>query len=162
MEEIKKMAEITWPEFSELMKETDIALIPVGTLEEHGHHLPLGTDAFSAENIAARIAKKVKCIILPPILYGNNIECWNTSQWPGSINISSETLATLERLGKKSLGSEPGGYYLSVVIIILLARSHRLPLEFGKRLGLPLEYTSTLSFVPMSPQNIHHVSMPTK
>ena len=97
MEEIKKMAEMTWPEFSELMKKTDIALIPVGTLEEHGHHLPLGTDAFSAENIAARIAKKVKCIILPPILYGNNIECWNTSQWPGSINISSETLATLYR-----------------------------------------------------------------
>lgn len=92
-----KMAEMTWPEFSDLMKETDIALIPVGTVEEHGHHLPLGTDFFGAEGIAERIAQKVKCVILPPISYGNNMETWNTSQWPGSINISSETLSALYR-----------------------------------------------------------------
>jgi creatinine amidohydrolase len=97
MEQVRKMAEMTWPEFSELLNETDLALVPVGTVEEHGHHLPLGTDVFGAEGVAERIGEKVKCIILPAVPYGNNIECWNTSEWPGSISISTETLANLYR-----------------------------------------------------------------
>ncbi|MFD1641069.1 creatininase family protein [Halohasta litorea] len=45
------LSESTWPEVQEL--ETDLAVLPVGSTEQHGPHAPLGTDRFTAEAVAA-------------------------------------------------------------------------------------------------------------
>lgn len=47
-----KIAEATWPELADLSAETDLALLPVGSTEQHGPHAPLGTDRFAATAIA--------------------------------------------------------------------------------------------------------------
>jgi creatinine amidohydrolase len=45
-----ELSTATWPEIREL--ETDLAVLPVGSTEQHGPHAPLGTDAFTAEAVA--------------------------------------------------------------------------------------------------------------
>lgn len=48
----------------------DTVLLPTGTLEAHGKHLPIGTDAFLAEGIAGRIADAIGAILAPTMHYG--------------------------------------------------------------------------------------------
>ncbi|ADJ17043.1 creatininase family protein [Halalkalicoccus jeotgali] len=50
--------------------ETPTALIPVGTTEQHGEHLAMGTDAFIPTEICERIAEDVDALVGPPINYG--------------------------------------------------------------------------------------------
>lgn len=50
--------------------ETPTALIPVGTTEQHGEHLAMGTDSFIPTEICERIAEDVDALVGPPINYG--------------------------------------------------------------------------------------------
>ena len=49
---------MTWLEVEELLTRTDIALIPVGSLEQHGKHLPLGTDFLAASEACKLVARR--------------------------------------------------------------------------------------------------------
>ena len=51
------LAELTWPEAEARFKQVDVALLPVGAVEQHGPHLPLDTDAFDADYLARRVAE---------------------------------------------------------------------------------------------------------
>ncbi len=67
----KRLDEITYTELKKyLASGQDTLLLPVGTLEAHGKHLPLGTDSHLAEGIAGRIADAVGAIIAPTLHYG--------------------------------------------------------------------------------------------
>ncbi len=57
-----------------LKKKTDRAIIPVGSLEQHGNHLPVSTDSLIAEYLARIVAEKVGAFILPVISYGISFE----------------------------------------------------------------------------------------
>jgi creatinine amidohydrolase len=65
-----KYAELNPAEFKERMKERPIAYLPLGTLEWHGDHLPLGTDSILSEGLMVECAKKFGGIVLPPIFLG--------------------------------------------------------------------------------------------
>ncbi len=45
-------------------------LIPVGTMEYHSAHCPFGCDTMTAMGIVNEIAKKIDCVIMPPVWYG--------------------------------------------------------------------------------------------
>jgi len=63
------------PEFRKLIKEKKpIVIIPVGSLEQHGAHLPVSTDSDIVTEIASRLAKKDNFIALPTISYGISFE----------------------------------------------------------------------------------------
>jgi len=47
-----------------------IVFLPVGALEQHGPHLPLGTDAIFATRMAEAVARRLGGVVLPPINYG--------------------------------------------------------------------------------------------
>jgi len=49
-----------------------IVILPIGSLEQHGAHLPALTDAIIAERISIEIAKAVDGLVLPVINYGNS------------------------------------------------------------------------------------------
>jgi creatinine amidohydrolase len=75
-----------------LRKET-VVLLPVGAVEFHAAHLPLGTDNYLAEEIARKVAEKLgEALILPPLSYG---QVWSLRDFPGSLNISNEVLSGL-------------------------------------------------------------------
>jgi len=68
------------------------AILPVGTLEAHGPHLPLGTDTIIPYELAKVLANKLNALILPPIPYG---VVTSLLGYPGSITISKETLEAM-------------------------------------------------------------------
>jgi creatinine amidohydrolase len=90
----KTMFEMTWEEVSEALKETDTVILAVGSTEQHGPHLPLGTDAMQANEMAKRTAKKlaeegIKVLVGPTIPFG----CAPYHMgFPGTINLRSTTL----------------------------------------------------------------------
>ncbi|KAA9150799.1 creatininase family protein [Amycolatopsis acidicola] len=66
-----------------------VAVLPVGSFEQHGPFLPLATDTVIACVIAAAIAEKHPVRVLPPI----TISCSHEhEQWPGTVSISARTL----------------------------------------------------------------------
>ena len=85
--------ELTWPEVKERIKKTDVALLPVGAIEQHGPHLPVDTDAFDAGYLALRVAEACgdpKPLVLPLIPYGVS---YHHDDFSGTISISNETLS---------------------------------------------------------------------
>lgn len=89
------LGELTWPQARRRMKEIDLALLPVGALEQHGPHLPLDTDAFDAEYFARRVAERCsppRPLVLPLIPYGVS---YHHDDFAGTISISPDTLARL-------------------------------------------------------------------
>jgi creatinine amidohydrolase/Fe(II)-dependent formamide hydrolase-like protein/7-cyano-7-deazaguanine synthase in queuosine biosynthesis len=88
-------AEMTWPEAQIRLKEVDVALLPVGSLEQHGPHLPLDTDAFDARYLAKQVAfacSDPKPLVLPLIPYGVS---YHHEDFSGTIGISPGTLSQL-------------------------------------------------------------------
>jgi creatinine amidohydrolase/Fe(II)-dependent formamide hydrolase-like protein len=89
------LGEMTWPEARDRLRETDIALLPVGSIEQHGAHLPLDTDAYDAGYLAREVAAACSVpppLVLPLISYGVS---YHHDEFPGTISISNETLASL-------------------------------------------------------------------
>ncbi len=78
--------------FSEGLKKTKTVIVPLGSIEEHGPHLPMHTDIFHAYEIARRASQIVPVFVAPPISFG---VCRSTSDFPGTIGIRSSTLVSL-------------------------------------------------------------------
>lgn len=65
-----KYIELLPAEFNQRIKEHPIAYLPLGTLEWHGEHLPLGADAIQSEALMVEAAKRWGGIVLPPLFLG--------------------------------------------------------------------------------------------
>jgi creatinine amidohydrolase len=61
---------MTWPEVEEALTRSDVALIPVGSIEQHGRHLPLGTDIYAATELCRLVAQRADAIVVPVVLAG--------------------------------------------------------------------------------------------
>jgi len=83
------LEEISMKDFEQKIKKNKTVIIPVGSLEAHGPHLPLGTDTIEVYEIAKKAAKSVAVFIAPPLWYG---VCRSTSKHPGTVGITPETL----------------------------------------------------------------------
>ncbi len=68
------------------------AILPIGAVEAHGPHLPLGTDNLLATRLADKLAERTESFVLPPFSYG---QVWSLRNFPGSINVSNEALIRL-------------------------------------------------------------------
>ncbi len=87
--------ELTWPEAEKRLAGVDVALLPVGAIEQHGPHLPLDTDAFDADYLAKRVAQACSeplPLVLPLIAYGVS---YHHNEFKGTISISNDVLARL-------------------------------------------------------------------
>lgn len=84
--------DLRMPEFEAWCKEHRTVILPLGSLEEHGPHLPLGTDTFHALEVARRAAQLRPILVAPPLFYGL---CRSTREHPGTVSISGGTLRSL-------------------------------------------------------------------
>ena len=86
------MENISSKEFEELKKETKTVIIPVGSVEAHGPHLPLSTDLYTIYEVCKLVAEKIKVLIAPPVYYGL---CRSTKPLPGTLSLKGEILKAL-------------------------------------------------------------------
>lgn len=86
------MSQLTMPEFEAALTKTRTVIVPFGSVEEHGPHLPLSTDTMHAQEVATRAAALYPLLVAPPVHYGL---CRSTSEHPGTISISSNTIRAL-------------------------------------------------------------------
>jgi len=93
---IHKLDEMTWMELDQLDRERTLILIPISPLEEHGPHLPIGTDVIAAADIAEQAAMQLAqkasehAIVLCP---ATPLGCANiTADFPGTISLRGTTL----------------------------------------------------------------------
>ncbi len=87
-----ELVNITMKEFERAKKDIRSVIIPCGSVEEHGMHLPLGTDTMHAVEIARRTAKIRPVFVAAPLWYGL---CRSTSEHPGTLTIKGTTLRAL-------------------------------------------------------------------
>lgn len=73
-------------------KSEGVVLVPLGSLEKHGHHLPLGTDSHVAYEVCLRAAKKEPAVIFPKTPFGMVEE---VKHMKGTMSVSSETMFSL-------------------------------------------------------------------
>lgn len=83
------LSKLTRPEVEEYLKENDMVLFPVGSLEQHGKHLALDNDALSALEIAKRVAEKTGVLVAPVMPFGYSQHHMN---FAGTITLESQTL----------------------------------------------------------------------
>lgn len=97
--EPKTMFEMTSEEVQEALTQTDIILLPVGALEQHGPHLPLGSDSMQGTEICKRVQlllaeEGIPVVVAPPFIYGLSAA---HMEFPGTITLQPHTmLAVLE------------------------------------------------------------------
>jgi creatinine amidohydrolase len=61
-------------DFQNALKRTRMAIIPIGSLEQHGSHLPVSTDSLIVEYVSRMVAERVGAFVLPVISYGVSFE----------------------------------------------------------------------------------------
>ena len=83
------ISEMTMKEFRNSLRKTRTVIVPYGTVEAHGVHLPLSTDTLIIWETAKEVARRVPVFVAPPVHYG---VCTSTSQHPGTITLRPETL----------------------------------------------------------------------
>ena len=93
---VTKLDELSWKQIEELNKDKTIFFLPISPLEEHGPHLPVGTDFLTAKDTATEAIKilnkkkpELTYVLLPAIPVGS---CKFNTDFPGSISVSSKVV----------------------------------------------------------------------
>src|ERR1700722_11234740 len=82
-------ADLTWPELDEAANQKKVILLPVGSTEQHGPHLPLDVDNLIATRICMEAGSRAadKILVAPNIPYGYNIHALD---YPGTVHVSHQ------------------------------------------------------------------------
>jgi creatinine amidohydrolase len=117
-------------------RDHSVAVLPVGSFEQHGAFLPLATDTVIAMTIAQSVAEAYPVLLLPPV----TISCSHEhAAWPGTVSISAPTLYAIVRDVAESLrhsgtrklvliNGHGGNYVLGNVVQEASARGERMAL----------------------------------
>jgi creatinine amidohydrolase len=113
---------LTWKEAGEALARGVVVILPIGSTEAHGPHLPLATDVIISEEMSLRAAEKlrglgVEAFVLPSITYSVTDF---SSDFAGTISIRKETAAALVRDICESL-------YTQGARLVAIANSHLEP-----------------------------------
>jgi len=122
---------MTWWEAEEKIRDTKVAIIPVGATEQHGLHIGLGADWIQAWEIAKRVGEKSDVLVLPVLTYGVS---GHHKEFPGVITLEESTfqqiiyemLTNLNRLkiSKTIFINGHGGNTTAIVAALKKAREN--------------------------------------
>jgi creatinine amidohydrolase len=84
------MQEMTWPDVRAALRDVRVAIVPVGSHEQHGPHLAMSTDIASSEVFARRLAEEVhpRSLLAPPLPYGISV---HHMPFAGTLTLQPET-----------------------------------------------------------------------
>ena len=84
------LAEMGWPDVAAYLESDDRIILPIGSTEQHGRHLPLSTDILVPTELARHLGERTGVLVAPPLPYGMSLHHLG---FPGSLSLRPETLA---------------------------------------------------------------------
>jgi creatinine amidohydrolase len=89
--------EMTWPELKQAVSDQRVLLFVVGSVEQHGPHMPTGVDAFLPMAIAERVAQRIHGVVAPCCTYGYKslLRAGGGPHFPGSIGLRGTTVIAM-------------------------------------------------------------------
>ncbi len=105
------LQELSWDQVRDYLDRDDLILLPVGSTEQHGQHLPTGTDSMTAIGLAQDAAQAAVALVAPALWYG-----WSPHHlaYPGTITLVPEHLAAIVVDVGKSLAYSGFGHLVIV------------------------------------------------
>jgi creatinine amidohydrolase len=93
---------LTSPDFGEAVRQTGVCIIPLGVLERHSDHLPLGTDFLNSHKLASLAAEKEPAVVFPPFYFG---QIYEARCYPGTFTLKPTLLvevlqAVMDEIGR--------------------------------------------------------------
>lgn len=108
-----RFGDMRWPEIKEVLKKPNVVILPIGSTEQHGRHLPVNFDTYSATYYAEQVARKVTAensihvLVAPAIPYGEALGLPPFEKLlPGTISVSADTVMKLVEDVVRSLVSQ--------------------------------------------------------
>ncbi len=134
--------EMTSYEFQNITGEDRVFIVPVGSMEGHGPHLPLGTDLLQPMGILEEIAARTGAVVMPPLPYG---VCVGTRTVPGTFSLSFDTVRGFAR--DMVLEMARNGIKRVLFLSGHAGRSHMAALKEGAREALEQLGTKMVVYV---------------
>ncbi|RTM01091.1 creatininase [Ancylobacter aquaticus] len=94
-----RIADMTWYEFADRVKENPIVFLPTGSVEQHGPHLPLLTDVILPVSVAEAVAAEVGGMVAPAVSYGykSQPKSGGGNHFPGTLSLDASVFIALVR-----------------------------------------------------------------
>ena len=91
------MDQISWVEYRQRVEQGAVVFLPCGATEQHGPHLPLGTDALLSTALSADVAAQIGGIVAPALAYGykSQPKCGGGQHFCGTTSLDGATLIAL-------------------------------------------------------------------
>lgn len=86
----RSLDRLPWPEVARQLARDSRLLLPVGALEQHGPHLPMGSNTFIARCVAASLSERLGILRAPAFPYGVNLP--GSEAFPGTAGLRRKTL----------------------------------------------------------------------
>ncbi len=83
------LQEMTWTDVRDYLETNDMVIIPLGSTEQHGPHMPLGTDYYEATGMSEMISERTGVVVAPVVLSGYSEY---HSGFAGSLSLRPETM----------------------------------------------------------------------
>lgn len=94
------MKDMTKDEFIQALREFPVILLPLGAREQHGHHLPLGTDIYLTEYLSTKVAEETGALVAPAMPFGYS---WVWRDTPGTITLQQHLMEEIIKDVAKSV-----------------------------------------------------------
>ncbi|MDO6459355.1 creatininase [Granulosicoccaceae sp. 1_MG-2023] len=90
----RRLNTLSWIRYAAALSDDPVLLLPVGSHEQHGPHLPMGCDAILADAMAVRLAEKLDGLVLPVLSYGykSQARSGGGEHIPGTISLDGASL----------------------------------------------------------------------
>ena len=95
-----RMAELTWVAYQRrLSEDAPIVILPTGSVEQHGPHLPLSTDTLIPTLVAEAVAERIGAIVATPLAYGykSQPKSGGGNHFPGTTSLDGHTYSSMLR-----------------------------------------------------------------
>lgn len=96
--DLQRIEHLTWPEFAERIGRT-VVIVPVGSVEQHGYHMPLGVDGQLPFHLALEAARSFPAMVAPPIWFGYKSQprSGGGGHFPGTVSLNGATITAIAR-----------------------------------------------------------------
>lgn len=83
------LEDMSWEEAERAFSEERVVIVPTGSTEQHGPHLPLGTDIITARELAVRVGERTRALVTPTMPFGY---AEYHTDFPGTLSVTPDTL----------------------------------------------------------------------